>query len=371
MEGILQSFWTSQQIHDESILLIQDELGIIKGNLLFVPQEIVEVVTYDIQTEQKQVWQQGIDYKVEGKTLIALNKKIPFMTWQEVSGEKQIEGFNYTQIPSTTEGIFLPHTEDASLVSRQIYVTYRHQEKWKGTYPTYQGNVLKVSIDKLKNHERLNLFVYGDSISTGANSTGFLHVYPFKESWPNLVANNLSLAYQADVRLLNKSVGGWTSEDAIKNEPTEGWIEGQLGTQVGIGKILEQMPEYMPDLVILGFGMNDATVGIDKKTYGLYLEKIIETIRKRNRKCEFILIGTMLANEKARNHAKNQIGYYAVLEEIANKNQAIVAVNIGKIHQEMLDHGKNYIDMSGNNVNHPNDFLASIYAMTILGLLIP
>ena len=35
------------------------------------------------------------------------------------------------------------------------------------------------------------------------------------------------------------------------------------------------------------------------------------------------------------------------------------------MHQSILEH-KRYRDMTGNNVNHPNDFLARVYAQTIL-----
>ena len=32
---------------------------------------------------------------------------------------------------------------------------------------------------------------------------------------------------------------------------------------------------------------------------------------------------------------------------------------------------KNYLDLSGNGVNHPNDFLHRIYAMRVLEVLAP
>jgi hypothetical protein len=52
------------------------------------------------------------------------------------------------------------------------------------------------------------------------------------------------------------------------------------------------------------------------------------------------------------------------------KNEHIVTLDVGAMQQEMLAAGKKYLDMSGNNVNHPNDFLARLYAMNLLTALI-
>jgi len=40
------------------------------------------------------------------------------------------------------------------------------------------------------------------------------------------------------------------------------------------------------------------------------------------------------------------------------------------IHHALLKH-KRYIDMTGNNVNHTNDFLTRVYAQVVSSLLLP
>ena len=292
------------------------------------------------------------------------------MTDKELSGEERLDGFDYSQIPSTDAGLHLPFTEGTGFIERQIYVTYTHTGKWMGQVPVYAGGTLSKTAEKLKNKETLNLFVYGDSISTGANSTGYLNVYPYADSWPEAVRTGLEQQYGGKVELLNKAVGGWTSEDAIKSSKTVGWVGGVQISQPGISGTLKEMPEYKPDLVVLGFGMNDATNGINRKTYKLYMQRIMTVIRQRNPECEFILLGTMIANPKAYNQSKGQIEYFNELKELSEENTGTVAINIGQMHMDMLDSGKRYADMTGNNVNHPNDFLASVYAMNILSLLI-
>ena len=363
-------FWKSENVVGESVLLVSENGGVPKGKLLFAPEKIESVVSYDLAGARAIEYQEGVDFTIDGNTISAVRDTLPFMTDKELSGEEKLDGFDYSQIPSTDAGLHLPFTEGTGFIERQIYVTYTHAGKWTGQVPVYAGDTLSKTVEKLKNKETLNLFVYGDSISTGANSTGYLNVYPYADSWPESVRQGLEQQYGGKVELLNKAVGGWTSEDAIKSSETVGWVGGEQIFQTGISGTLKEMPEYKPDLVVLGFGMNDASNGISRKTYKLYMQRIMTVIRQRNPECEFILLGTMIANPKAYNQSKGQIEYFNELKELSEENAGTVTINIGQMHMDMLENGKRYADMTGNNVNHPNDFLASVYTMNILSLLI-
>lgn len=369
-EAYMIPFWKSDRMVGESVLLVSENGGSPQGQLLFVPEEIESVVSYDIVGKRTVEYTEGTDFRIEGNTIIASGDSMPFMTEKQLSGEEKTEGFDYSQIPSTDAGLYLPFTESTGFIERQIYVTYTHAAGWEAETPSYAGETLTKTAEKLRNGESLNLFVYGDSISTGANSTGYLNVYPYADSWPESVRKGLEQQYGGQINLLNKAVGGWTSEDAIKSSETVGWVGGEQITQTGISGTLKEMPDYTPDLAILGFGMNDASNGISRKTYKLYMQRIMTVIRERNPDCEFILLGTMIANPKAYNQSKGQIEYYNELSELAAENPGTVAVNIGRMHMDMLERGKRYADMTGNNVNHPNDFMASVYVMNILSLLI-
>ena len=370
IEETLMPFWKTNKIKNESILLVSEEGGAAKGELLFTPKEIISVISYDVYNQASITYVQGTDFGVEGKTIKAISEAMPFMTAEQLSGKERLPGFDYSQIPSTDKGLYLPFTEGTGFIERQIYVTYTYEEEWDGTVPSFAGTQLPKTMDKLLNKKDFQLMVYGDSISTGANSTSILNVYPYEKSWPDAVHKALEDQYGMEIGFLNKSVGGWTSENAIKSTESIGWVGGVQISQSGIAGTLAEMPDYKPDLVILGFGMNDATNGINKKSYKLYMQRIITLIRERNPDCEFILLGTMIANPKAYNQSKDQISYFEKLEEISSENEGIVAVNIGQMHTEMLAKGKKYADMTGNNVNHPKDFMAAVYSMNILSLLI-
>ena len=369
-EDYMIPFWKTDKIVDESVLLISKGDEAAEGELLFVPDKIESVVSYNPYAVKTIVYAEGEDYVVEGKKIKAVNKKMPFMTEEQLSGQDKMSGFDYSQIPSTDKGLYLPFTESTGFIEKQIFVTYTHAEEWNKETPAYIGDRFSNLAKKIANKEKINLFVYGDSISTGANSSGYLNVYPNKPSWPQAVRKGLSEQYGTEVELVNKAVGGWTSENAIMSSESIGWVNGKQISQAGIKVTLEEMPDYKPDLAVIGFGMNDATNGMSKSTYRVYMQKIIKTIKDRNPDCEFILLGTMLANPKAYNQSKNQISYYDELLKIAESDEKIASVNIGKMHEDLLGSGKKYADMTSNNVNHPNDFMASVYTMNILSLLI-
>lgn len=369
-EEYMIPFWKTDKIVDESILLVSNGNEAAEGELLFAPDKIESVVSYNPYEEKTVVYTEGEDYVVEGKKIKAVSKKMPFMTEDQLSGKDKMSGFDYSQIPSTDKGLYLPFTESTGFIEKQIFVTYIHTQKWNKETPAYAGDKLSNLAKKIAKKEKINLFVYGDSISTGANSSGYLNVYPNKPSWPQAIRKGLADQFGTEVELVNKAVGGWTSENAVKSQESIGWVNGKQISQAGIKVTLEEMPDYKPDLAVIGFGMNDATMGISKTVYRAYMQKIIKTIKDRNSDCEFILLGTMLANPKAYNQSKNQISYYDELLKIAEGDDKITSVNIGKMHEDLLDSGKKYADMTSNNVNHPNDFMASVYAMNILSLLI-
>jgi lysophospholipase L1-like esterase len=122
-----------------------------------------------------------------------------------------------------------------------------------------------------------------------------------------------------------------------------------------------------PDLVIIGFGMNDGTGKVPPEIFIGQIKGIIQTVREANPHCEFIVIATMLANPEAI-HSQIQTEYLKPVTELADKGVAIA--DMTSIHGELLRH-KAYQDMTGNNINHPNDYLARWYAQVISALLIP
>jgi len=91
-------------------------------------------------------------------------------------------------------------------------------------------------------------------------------------------------------------------------------------------------------------------------------------VKSVNPNVEFILVATTVANPVSKDFSGNQAEYRNVIQTLTKTS--VVMVDMTGVHQELLKY-KKYIDMSGNNLNHPNDFLARWYAQEVGGLFFP
>lgn len=388
-------FWVGDRMYDESVMLVAktDDKGNIieapRAKLLFEAEKIESVTWYFHENNGSDIkkFNEDVDFIYENGYIVAKGSivhndilemdefitNMPYVTDKMLTGEQKFPGLTlHSDIPSKSDGLCLPFTEGYQIVQMQLCVTYTHAENvWTGTVPEYLGDTtLKNTLTKLQNKEEVNVLVFGDSISTGANSSSVLGINPGLPTWPQMFAESLSSYYGTTVNLKNTSVGGWTSANGVGGGT--GWIAGQqvqkpgLATQFASG----ELKGYVPDIAIIGFGMNDATLGLSIDTFCNNIMSMINTVRKQNPDCEIILLGTMLANPMAKNQSKNQTEYTEYLKKISKNYENVSVVDIGAIHQDLLDSGKYFTEMSSNNVNHPNDFFARVYAMNLLATLI-
>ena len=395
-DKLITPFWKSDVMYDETVILVAetDETGKIVGlptaKLLFDAEEILEVKQYFHADNGNQIktFTQGRDFTYTDGAITAVgtieedflgesivNTALPYVTDKQAKGLDAFPGLSATTgIPSSEGNWDIPFSEGYQIVQMQLSVTYRHSGEWTGATPTYQGETLSHVAKKLQNKEDTEILIFGDSVATGANSSSLLGVEPYLAPWFTLTANKLSRHYGAKVNITNKSVGGWTSSNGVSSVPSGGWINGTYVEQVGLIKLFEtELAEYAPDLVIIHFGLNDATLGVTAQVYYQNLCKMIDCIKARNPNCDILLLGSLIANPEAKNQSKDLSPYTKVNRVLATqiyKSEHIAALDIGVMHQDLLAAGKKYLDMTGNNVNHPNDFIARIYAMNVLSLLI-
>ena len=67
----------------------------------------------------------------------------------------------------------------------------------------------------------------------------------------------------------------------------------------------------------------------------------------------------MLANKEAEGYYRQQYLFINELNKL--KCEGVAVMDVTSVHAALLER-KSYRDMTGNNVNHPNDFLSRIYA---------
>ena len=135
------------------------------------------------------------------------------------------------------------------------------------------------------------------------------------------------------------------------------WVE-QAQSMVG---------HFKPDLAIIAFGMNDRAPARREVFYD-NMQKAISLIRKMSPETEFILVASMMNNPDQSTGVDPILAIRNDVEKLAS-NSRTAFVDVTTTHKDILEH-KNYLDLSGNGANHPNDFLHRIYAQRICEVLI-
>lgn len=345
-EKLLEPFWQGDTIEGESMLFIRDQkTGEAKASVLFPVKKILSVrnsagdITYE----------EGRDYLWKpGKREITLpkNSRITSHTPADLRRPADSQRHKLTHRDGNGEIFFGGKLEYHNM---QTCITYKHDPiDWKGIVPTFNEKVLPRTIQKLRDHQPVSIVVIGDSISAGCNASGWAGEAPFQPSYPGLLEKNLSERYQTKVRVTNPSVSGKDTR----------WVLGAI----------DKVVEPQPDLVIIAFGMNDSA-GRSAKDYQANTKAVMEKIREKLPQTEFILVASMLGN-KDWIRLKHEL-FPQYREALAKLCQPGIALaDMTSIWTEFLKRKQDW-DLTGNGVNHPNDFGHRVYAQVISTLLIP
>ncbi|MCU0872217.1 MAG: SGNH/GDSL hydrolase family protein [Pirellulaceae bacterium] len=342
----LRPFWLSTTMHGESVLFIQAADGSRpRAALLVPPTRIVSVcgssgeVTY--QEGRDYVWKPGTREIVlpPGSAICA---KSP----QDLRRPAKSQRFALTHRDGNGEILFGGGHEYHDM---QTTVTYEHApDAWSGPRPSFAGERLPRTIERLRNKRPLTIALLGDSISTGCNASGWAKTAPCQPPYQDLLVLNLRAVYGAPVTLQNLAVGGTDTAWGLAN----------------IGPVIQAQP----DLVILAFGMNDAA-GRLAPEYQANIRAMIDTVSKSCPEAEFILVASMLGNKDwtALRHERFP-QYRDALAELCRPGVALA--DMTSLWTELLVHKQDW-DLTGNGVNHPNDFGHRLYAQVLSALLIP
>lgn len=366
----LDPFWRTNEMH-ESCFFIQpapatdrgsdrnhdadDKTSWPQSKLLFLPNEVVEVKSLSHLI----TYQKGRDYVVDEQTGVIYlppASRIPFKTMDQLfptftSGEPTATFIKKTGDP--THGILW--AEGPFYHSMQVEVTYTLTPgQWTGYVPQYAGNTLPKTTAKLQAGQQIKMFVVGDSISQGYNSSKWVDAPPFQPPYEELVAGGLE-----KMAHVQRNVVG-----SYRNYAISGWIAAQGLAQANA----LQIGADQPDLVLIAFGANDV-VGQTPAQYQTAIQGIINAIRSQSPNTEFILVSSMIANG---DWSLIPVPKFAQLRDALAQltGPGIALADVTSVWQTLLQR-KTFYDITGNGVNHPNDFSHMLYAQTILGLLIP
>lgn len=349
--AVLRPFWDNPIADGESVLFLRDpQTGEATAQLLFPVENVLRVTrAVDWHLPNSPAFEEGRDFLVTpGSREIRLPKgsRIPSFTSAELRRPAGSQKYRLTHRDGSGEILFGAGSEYHEM---QVAITYRHPaETWPGPLPGFDPKALPRSIQKLQQKIPLSIVLLGDSISTGCNASGWAGCSPWQPPYQDLLLQHLQLSSGSHVQLTNLAVGG-------------------TSTPWGVTRIPDVL-EAEPDLVILAFGMNDAS-GRPAAEFRDNIRAIINGIQTSRPETEFILVSTMLGNRDWVT-LKHELfaEYAAALRDLAGSG--IVVADMTAIWSEMLNRKADH-DLTGNGVNHPNDFGHRIYAQVFAALLTP
>lgn len=340
---LLEPIWSSPVVYGESVLFIKEGDAAPTARLALRPKKIQQVR----MANRSQVFSDD-DYTIDPATrtlTLTPKSKIPFLKSEALYPPKNSP--NSYRAKAGDANRWMLFSESHMFHDLQVEVTYETDEAWKGYRPALAKEQLPRTLEKLKKGEPLTIALSGDSISTGDNASGVTGAKPGMPGYPELVAEQLQASYPGKVNLVNRAVGGWRVEHGLKDLP----------------KLLEAKP----DLVIIAYGMNHIR-SRDAAKFKQLLGSMIEQIRAANQDTEIILVAPMYGNPNWSNTPKEQFPFHR--DAIASfVGPGIALCDMTAIWEPLIER-KGYLDLTGNGVNHPNDFGHRLYAQAILGLLI-
>lgn len=343
---LLEPFWDCEASHRESVLFVQEEgESHATARLFFPASEVLAIHSADGTTR----YELGADVELsaDGRQLTLTNdSRIPRLCAAELypaaGSERSIS--HKSGDPSR----FVLFDNGHWFHDQQVEVTYRHPpETWPGPTPRFAGNQLPGTLEKLRAGKPLAIGVSGDSISAGGNASGATHAAPGMPAFPELVASQLEETYGSKIALDNRAVGGWTSHNGLAD--------------------LDALLVANPDLVIIAYGMNDVGAR-NPDAFRETIKTMLDQIHRANPAIEVILVSTMLGHSGWVYTPPEMFGPYRdALASLTGPGVALADVT--SVWSALLSR-KRDVDLTGNGVNHPNDFGHRLYAEAILALLV-
>lgn len=340
----LEPFWEGNTVHGESLFFLEETTGALPtSTLLFVPTKILSMV----HTPTGATFEEGRDYTVDSATRrITLTKdsRIPFTTKADFEPALGKSGQLFRD---ETRDIFFDN--EHRFHDLQVEVTYAHgADDWAGLNgPVPQPTSFLPEINKkLAARAPLTVCLLGDSISFGLNASEGAGVAPHQPPYGSLFVQGLQARFGSPIDYTNFSVSGMGAPWGIEQAPL--------------------VAAKKPDLVIIAFGMNDASGRVAPADFAGNIQKIIEAVKAVQPSASFIVVSTMRGNAEWK-HAVPELypQYRDALMPLQGPGVAVA--DLTSFWTVFLDR-KRFDDLTGNGVNHPNDFGHRVYAQVLLSL---
>lgn len=186
----------------------------------------------------------------------------------------------------------------------------------------------------------------GDSISEGYNASGYHKFSPFQPPFAELAARHLGERFSLCVELRNHSLSGARSEYPLT--------------------CVKKWSDDCPDLQVIAFGMNDFAVSDEAEEYLANIQKTVQIAQLASPETEFLLIASMSGNPEWSNTPLKKADEFsrALRQLAAEAGKHVAFADLFSLWQRLLKR-KTFMDLTGNGVNHPNDFGHRVFALGV------
>jgi len=335
--------WLGTTVENESSAVLEEtEGGPFVARLSRKPDKVLAVRS----ANRERVYSEGADFTVD----VAAGRLV--FTGKPVEGLKLAQLYPPKGAPNSYPSR-VGHPEQAMLYGpgrwfhdHQVEVSYTTRQSWPGAKPSSAMDSLPKTAALLKGKKFLKIAVSGDSISTGLDASALAKAEPNQPGYPDLVAANLQRLTGSEVRLVNFAISGTSIAFGVSDWP--------------------KLAACTPDLVIVAYGMND--VGRkDPRWYRERTAELVGKIRADLPDAEIILVSPMLGNQEWIHTPRAMFDLYRN-ELKALTGSGVALADVTAVWQAQLGNQRD-LDLTGNGLNHPNDFGHRLYAWTILSTL--
>jgi acyl-CoA thioesterase-1 len=288
--------------------------------------------SYRTDLPQTTTYEAGHDYIVDykrGELRRTRESRIPDFRTNMLFG---VQDFDHSKYPGFGNSKFF------------VFVDYGAKTKVHWPIQSAQSSLLAKTQAKLKAGEPVKIVAFGDSITAGGDATEPKLI--FWQRWADALQEKYP---RAKVQAINGATGG---DNTIQ----------------GLQRLSEKVISQKPDLVLIGFGMNDHNVagfGVPVDAFSKNLGTLIDRIRAETG-AEVVLYSTFPPNPKW-HYGSHKMEVYAAATEAVAREKSCAFADVYNNWNTILAQKKPE-DLLANNVNHPNDFGHWIYFQVLNGL---
>lgn len=316
------------------------------AQLAFEPLEVMRVC--DMAREE--VYVPGRDYVVSGRSIRRVEGgRIP---WVDEEGLRPAAG-TLSRYPSPdcqvigngVDGRDIRFARTTWYMDHQFMVDYV-AKKVDLTVLSGLGNGFREAVNaRLEAGKTFRLSYIGDSITYGCNASKLCDVAPYQPCYAELVAEELERATGCEMVFKNHAIGGTGCRNAMKIK--DAWMGDKA------------------DLLVIAYGMNDFS-GMTAEDYVAVTDDIVNNAVAAHPDTLVLLVASMAGNSDWKNTpAEPAEAFATALRAYAAQRPNTGFADVHAVWREYVSR-KGYYSMTGNGVNHPNDFGYRVYASCLL-----